>query len=112
MIFLLLYARGLRPGAFAWPAGAGDILVGLLAPVIAFGILDLILAVGMGFATSPSPFQFAAFAHPNEIISLFPLVLIPTFLVPLSILLHLASLAKLRRARAGNHKLGAAPALV
>lgn len=30
------------------------------------------------------------------ILSLFPLVLVPAYLVPLSILLHLASLAKLR----------------
>ncbi|MGB6910986.1 MAG: hypothetical protein WBE01_14875, partial [Methyloceanibacter sp.] len=59
---------------------------------------------GMGFATSPSPFQLAAF-QPNEIISIFPLVIIPTYLVPLSILLHLASLAKLRKdAAAARHE--------
>lgn len=124
VIFLILYAEGLLSGLFAWPAGTGDILVGVLAPVTAvayaraprtngnlvlawnaFGILDLIIGVGMGFATSPSPFQLAAFEQPNEILSIFPLVLIPTYLVPLSILLHLASLAKLRKdAAAARHE--------
>jgi hypothetical protein len=90
--------------------------VGLLAPAVAlafahdprghsrtvalwnmFGIADLIVAVGTGFLTSPSPFQMLALDRPNELISAFPLVLVPTFLVPLSVLLHLASLTKLGR---------------
>jgi len=44
--------------------------------------------------------QLVALDSPNVLISAFPLVLIPVFLVPLSILLHLASLAKLRRMHA------------
>jgi hypothetical protein len=48
---------------------------------------------------SPSLFQLFALDRPNELVSLFPLVLAPTYLVPLSILLHLASLTKLRKAR-------------
>ena len=115
-IFLVLYEAGQLPGLFAWPAGLGDVLVGVLAPVVAiayargpaengvlvaawniFGIADLILAVACGFATSPSPLQLAAFDRPNELITAFPLVLIPTFLVPVSVLLHIVSMAKLRR---------------
>ena len=34
--------------------------------------------------------------------TILPMVLIPTYLVPLSILLHLASLAKLRKTQAGD----------
>ena len=34
-IFLTLYAGGWLPGAFAWPAGVGDVIVGLLAPLVA-----------------------------------------------------------------------------
>jgi hypothetical protein len=34
-IFLILYAADKMPGLFAWPAGIGDIIVGLLAPVVA-----------------------------------------------------------------------------
>lgn len=115
-IFLVLYGAGQLPGLFAWPAGLGDVLVGVLAPVVAlayargpgnngdlvaawniFGLFDLVVAVGCGFATSPSPVQLAAFDRPNELITAFPLVLIPTYLVPVSVLLHLVSLAKLRR---------------
>jgi hypothetical protein len=116
LIFLVLYFSGNLPGLFAWPAGLGDIAVGLLAPVVAlafardplanagavrswnlFGIADLIVAVGTGFLTSPSPLQLFAFDNPSELISAFPLVLVPSYLVPLSIVLHLASLTKLRR---------------
>jgi hypothetical protein len=116
IIFLILYGAGKLPGLFAWPAGLGDVLVGVLAPVVAlayargprengdlvlawniFGIIDLIVAVTIGFTTSPSSLQLFAFDLPNELISAFPLVLIPTYLVPVSVLLHLASLVKLHR---------------
>jgi len=55
------------------------------------------VAVTLGFLTSPSPFQVAAFDRPSVLIGMFPLVLIPVFAVPLSILLHIASLQKLRQ---------------
>ena len=42
VIFLILYASGKLPGLFAWPAGVGDIAVGLLAPV-----------VGLAYARAP-----------------------------------------------------------
>ena len=117
VIFLILYAGGHLAGEFAWPAGAGDVIVGLLAPAVGlayahgsrraaglvrawnlFGIGDLIVAVTMGLLTSPSPLQRLAFGAPNELIGAFPLVMVPVFLVPLSVLLHLASLKKLRPA--------------
>jgi len=119
VIFLILYADGKLPGLFALPAGAGDLAVGLLAPIVALsafrdqqtpahsvwlwnllGIADLIVAVGTGFVTSPSVVQPFTFDPPNELIAVLPLVLIPTFLVPLSILLHLMSLIKLERTTA------------
>ena len=62
------------------------------------GILDLVVAVTTGFLTSPSPIQMLALETPNVLISAFPLVMIPVFAVPVSILLHLASLTKLQRA--------------
>ncbi|MGH6795398.1 MAG: hypothetical protein ACREDH_09430, partial [Methylocella sp.] len=34
-IFLILYATGKLPGLFAWPAGLGDVLTGVLAPAVA-----------------------------------------------------------------------------
>jgi hypothetical protein len=57
------------------------------------GILDLVVAITTGFITSPS--TLFSYEPPNELIAIFPLVLIPVYLVPLSLLLHLASLAKL-----------------
>jgi hypothetical protein len=120
-IFLVLYATGHIPGFFAWPAGIGDVLVGVLAPVVAiayarspernsdlvfawnlFGLLDFVVAISTGFLSSPLPFQLAAFDLPNELITRFPLVLIPVFGVPVCILLHFASLIKLRKATKGD----------
>jgi hypothetical protein len=122
VIFLILYATGKLPSLFAWPAGIGDIAIGLLAPIVGlayaraprntaslvaawnvFGILDLVIAVGTGFLTAPSllvPFE----TQPtSELMTVLPMVIIPVYLVPLSIVLHLASLVKLHReAVAGN----------
>jgi hypothetical protein len=125
LIFLVLYAAGRLPGVFALPAGVGDVLVGLLAPVVGalyarksrnaaawirawnlLGIADLIVAVTTGFLSSPSKLQVFALSAPNELISAFPLVMIPVFLVPLSILLHFASLNKLRQNRRQSEESG------
>ncbi len=112
----MLWADGLLPAAFALPAGFGDVLVGVLAGVVAliyaadrsgarsaaiawnlFGIADLAVAVTMGFLTSPGPFQQLALDSPNVLISAYPLVMIPVFAVPLSIILHGLSLWKIAR---------------
>jgi hypothetical protein len=117
-VFLILWGQGLIPGLFAVPAGIGDIMTGIGALFLAigfgsfhagnrlairswntFGIADLVLAVFLGTVTSPTPLQLAAFDMPNTLISAYPLALIPTFAVPIAILLHLASLAKLRQVK-------------
>jgi hypothetical protein len=114
-IFLVLLALGQLPAVFAIPAGTGDVLVGLFSFGVAasyaaqlpnsrrrlqvwnwLGITDLVVAVTTGFLSSPSRFQAFAFDNPNLLIGQFPLVLIPVFLVPLAILMHLLSLAQLR----------------
>ena len=120
LIFLVLYAGGRLPGAFAVPAGVNDVVVGLFAPIVGiacvsgsrrsggllwawnlFGIGDLVVAAVTGFLTSPSRLQMLALDRPNELISAFPLVMIPAFLVPLAVLLHPASLQKLRQSETG-----------
>ena len=125
VIFLVLYATNKMPGLFAWPAGVGDVAVGLLAPVVALayardarrnvgrvtawnvlGILDLVVAITTGFITSPS--TLFSYEPPNELIAIFPLVLIPVYLVPLSVLLHLASLAQLHGWLANRSKIATA----
>lgn len=124
-IFVILYIGRHLPGIFALPAGLGDSLVGVLAPFVAMslarspessarrvrlwnllGIADLTIAVTLGFLTSPSPLQMFAFDRPSGLIAMFPLSLIPVFAVPLSILLHFASLQKPRQApRIGSRAL-------
>jgi hypothetical protein len=113
-VFLLIWAQGGLPGAFALPAGAGDMLTGLLAAAVAFrlrapggraaavawnllGIADLVVAVGTGFLTSPGRFQMLALEQPNLLTTAYPLVMVPTFAVPLSLILHGLSLRQLRR---------------
>jgi hypothetical protein len=115
-VFLALWSLGQLPGEFAIPAGIGDMIVGASAPFVAwlnargsasaervtrawniFGIGDLVIAVTMGLLTSPSPLQLLAFDRPNLLITQYPLVMIPAFLVPASIVLHGLSLWKLSR---------------
>jgi hypothetical protein len=115
-IFLVLYGVGRIPGAFALPAGIGDVLVGLSALLVAalhaggapgrnryvaawniLGLADLLVAVATGFLSAPTRFQMLAQDAPNTLVGLYPLVLIPIYAVPLSIVLHVASLLKLAR---------------
>jgi hypothetical protein len=114
VVFLVGWAIGRIPAIFAVPAGVGDIAVGLAAPFVAArvgdgsersrklavwwnieGIADLVLAVALGAATSPTPVWPTLLGHPNPLISRLPLVLIPVFAVPLSILLHVVTLRRL-----------------
>ena len=114
-IFLVLFGMNLLPGVFALPAGFGDVLVGLAAlPVAALyagqrqgregwliawnvlGIADLIVAVTAGFLSAPGPLQQLSLSQPNYLVGAYPLVLVPVFAVPLSIVLHAASLSKVR----------------
>ena len=127
-VFLVLLSAHRLPAAFAWPAGIGDLAVGLLAPIVALryarhpresvalavawnslGLIDLINAIAMGFLSSPSPLQLILRDAPNALIAVYPLVLVPVYLVPIAIVLHLASLRQLKAA-AASHESGSAPA--
>ena len=111
VVFLILYAQQRLPAVFALPAGVGDALVGSTAPIVAYlwfvrhqwarplaivwnvlGLIDLFLAVTLGVLSAPGPLQLLAHDTPNTLITAFPLVVIPTFLVPLWVLLHVYSL--------------------
>jgi hypothetical protein len=114
-IFLVGWVRGVAPGAFALPAGIGDVITGLLAVPIAislaagtlearkaaiawniFGLADFAVAVSMGLVTSPGPFQLIVPSVPSIGAGTYPTVMIPAFAVPSSILLHALSLRQLR----------------
>ena len=114
VIFLALYSLGQLPGEFAIPAGGGDVLIGLAAPLVAYGlyqgyawsqraaifwnvagVVDLAVAIGTGFLSSPGPLHVLAADNPNHLITAFPLALVPLFAVPLSVVLHLAALKRL-----------------
>jgi hypothetical protein len=100
--FLMLYARGELPRAFALPAGWGDIVIAALAAVILlggapatpkrraayrlwnlFGLIDILWVVAIAARL--------AVADPSSMRALLrlPLSLLPTFLVPLIVASHL-----------------------
>jgi hypothetical protein len=127
VIFLVLLADGRLPWQFALPAGIGDVTTGLFAVVVAaslaqgavgarraayawslFGIADLVLAIAMGAMTSPGRAHLFALAAPNLLISSYPLVMIPTFAVPLALMLHGIVLWRLRREGAPSGRLALA----
>ena len=97
------FLQGEIPGFFAIPAGVGDVLTGIFAPLVAyslysgksygrdaaiawnlFGMADLVDAVVIGVTTG----------GPGLI---FPLVLIPIYAVPRAFLIHSYSLVGLLR---------------
>jgi hypothetical protein len=114
VVFLVLYAAGRLPTLFAWPAGVGDIVVGLSAPLVGYayarapresagvvrawnvlGILDLVVALTTGFLTAPSLISPIEVHPSSELMTMLPMVMVPVYLVPLSIVLHIGSLVKL-----------------
>ena len=95
-LFLIRYVQGQLPGVFAIPAGVGDVLTGILAPIVAylwyagkryargaaiawnlFGMVDLINAVALGTLTGGGGGGIV-----------FPTVLIPIYGVPRAFLIH------------------------
>lgn len=122
--FLMLYAFGHLPGFFAWPAGVGDVAVGLGAPftaialarghlsitsnrflaVHASGLLDFVIAIGTGIAARnqiPGLVEGVTSSAMGDL----PLVLIPAFAVPVFIVLHLIVLLQVweqRRVRTAS----------
>jgi hypothetical protein len=126
-IFLVLWADGRLPWQFALPAGIGDVATGCFAVVVAaslaqnaagarratyawclFGIADLVVALAMGAMTSPGRAHLFATAAPNLLISSNPLVMIPTFAVPLALMLHGLVLWRLWRKTASTSRLALA----
>jgi hypothetical protein len=113
--FVLLEARNVLPAIFAMPAGYGDMFIGATAGFAAWklaepahrngfifwqalGILDLISAVGLGTTAGlidPRGPSMGA-------MTVLPLSLIPTFFVPLFMMLHVICIAQARSWRVAS----------
>ena len=112
--FLMVYAFGYLPGFFAFPAGLGDVAVGIGAPFAAIalargtvrldsrkllsvhisGLLDFVVAISLGIMARdniPGLVDGVTSSAMGEL----PLVLIPAFGVPIFIILHLIVLVQI-----------------
>ena len=111
--FLIIMALGYLPPLFALPAGIGDIIAGLAAPLAArrlaqgggrraalwfnaFGLTDLVVALALGAVTA---YQLVHVTPSGAPISELPLALVPTVGVPLLLAVHITSVSALAKAR-------------
>lgn len=112
--FLSLYASGVLPWLFAFPAGLGDMAIGLTAPFIVLelirrpsfaasrryrlwnilGLVDFAVAITMGTLCSgfvPGITRILGNVTTSPMAQL-PLVLIPAYMVPFFAMLHFTAL--------------------
>ncbi len=116
-VFLIEMVGRNIPGIFAYPAGIGDLLVGVLAvavlvihrssatiprgavvAVLVLGVADFVSAFFFGFVSSEGPQQLFFPEVVNDLL-LFPTGMIPLFLVPYAIFFHTLSFLSLRNDR-------------
>ena len=112
--FLVGWYRGALPAGFAVPEGLGDVIAALGALALVrrlasgstprtwllawnvFGLVDLVSALAMGVLYSDGPLGLlASGAVTTRPMVTFPVSLIPTFFVPLFILLHVLTFKRL-----------------
>ena len=106
--FLMLYTLNFLPLSFALPAGLGDALVAILASIIViaffnlkqgvnkkwlrswnnFGILDFFVAVSIGLAARSGNIAQLENSVGSDILSQYPLSIIPGFIVPFFLITH------------------------
>ncbi len=116
IVFLVVWGLGDLPAVFAFPAGIGDILIGMAAlPValaiarrtpgwhrasrwlIAAGIADFTLAFATAIPSGSGGLLHFAGAPVSDLVQTLPVSMIPTFGVPLFLNLHIMSWLQLRR---------------
>jgi len=112
-LFLISWSAGTLPGGFAVPAAVGDVVIGLTAPLVAtavarrrslglawtwniLGTADLITAVTLGVLHGGPPLGLLAGSVTTIPVAHYPLSLIPTFGVPLALLLHVRTFGALK----------------
>lgn len=119
VMFVILYAAGKLPAPFAPSAGWGDIFVGVTALPLAgamlrfgprirglallwnvIGIADLANAVALGALSAPGPLQVFADPPSSALMTTLPWLLIPGFLVPCLMFLHVVIFYRLAKTEA------------
>jgi hypothetical protein len=118
--FLILHSQGKLAAPFAISAGWGDVITGLIAIPLAFmaltrgriprglliawtsfGTLDLIVAIILGALSAPgTPFRIFTEEPGTAAMGTLPWAVIPTLLVPLYLMTHLAIAVRLRSVEA------------
>ncbi|MGB7974741.1 MAG: hypothetical protein WCF81_10430 [Roseiarcus sp.] len=112
--FLVLYAQGRLPAPFAPSAGWGDVFIGATAlplawavarfgararPLVflwnALGVADLVAAVTLGALSAPGPLQVFVGPPDSSAMTTLPWLLIPGFLVPILLFVHVVIFARL-----------------
>lgn len=116
-VFLVLMAYAILPGFFAWPAGLGDVAIGIAAPFVLLallrdpgfvrrkrflvwnllGLLDFAVVIGAG-ALSSGNLEWLTGPITTAPVNAWPLSMIPGFLVPLFAMMHLAAIFQARKA--------------
>jgi hypothetical protein len=114
--FLMLTAHGVLPGLFAWPAGWGDVAIGVSAPLVVqalarnpdfarsrafvtfyvLGMLDFVVAGATATLASGAFPALHAGSPTSAPMEIWPLSLFPAFFVPLFLILHLGALFQVR----------------
>jgi hypothetical protein len=116
VIFLILHATGKLPAPFAPSAGWGDIFVGVTALPVAWamlqfgsparplallwnliGLADLVSAVALGALSAPGPLQVFAGPPTSALMTTLPWLIIPGFLVPSLMFIHVVVFYRLAR---------------
>ena len=110
IFFVTLQVFHILPSVFAQPAGWGDFFIGVTAPFVALylarpvqknifiawniaGVIDLVNAITLGVLASTA----VGFLRPSvstDAMTVLPLSLVPTFAVPLLLIVHIISIAQ------------------
>ena len=115
--FIVLYAEGRVPAPFAPSAGWGDMFIGATAlplawavtqfgarvrPLVflwnALGVADLVIALTLGPLSAPGPLQVFVGPPDSSPMTALPWLIIPGFLVPCLMFVHVVIFARLAKA--------------
>ncbi len=113
VLFVVEFTRGTLPASFAIPAGFGDVLTAVTAPLVVlalrrgalrswgaallwngFGVTDFAVAMTEGLIAAP------------PLLLTLPWILIPTVAVPILVALHIAAFVLLTRRSVRNYFAG------